>query len=41
MSEDNKALARRSWEIVDNLAAIEEIYPPMSSGMTPIETSRA
>ncbi len=26
MSEENKALARRSWEIVDNLDAIEEIY---------------
>jgi hypothetical protein len=28
MSEENKALARRSWEIVDNLDAIEEIYAP-------------
>jgi predicted ester cyclase len=33
MSEDNKALAnkavaRRSWETVDNLDAFEEIYPP-------------
>jgi steroid delta-isomerase-like uncharacterized protein len=28
MSEENKALARRSWEIVDNLDAIEEIYSP-------------
>jgi steroid delta-isomerase-like uncharacterized protein len=28
MSEENKALARRSWEIVDNLDTIEEIYAP-------------
>jgi hypothetical protein len=28
MSEENKALARRSWEIVENLDAIEEIYAP-------------
>ena len=28
MSEENKALARRSWEIVDNLDIIEEIYAP-------------
>lgn len=28
MSEENKALARRSWEIVDNLGVIEEIYAP-------------
>jgi steroid delta-isomerase-like uncharacterized protein len=28
MSEENKALARRSWEIVDNLDAIEEFYAP-------------
>jgi len=28
MSEENKALARRSWEIVDNLDMIEEIYAP-------------
>ena len=28
MSEKNKDLARRSWEIVDNLDAIEEIYAP-------------
>ena len=26
MSEENKALAQRSWEILDNLDAIEEIY---------------
>ncbi len=26
MSEENKTLARRSWEIVDNLDTIEEIY---------------
>jgi steroid delta-isomerase-like uncharacterized protein len=28
MSEENKALARRSWKIVDNLDTIEEIYAP-------------
>ncbi|MDQ3638982.1 MAG: ester cyclase [Actinomycetota bacterium] len=28
MSEENKALARRSWEILENLDAIEEIYAP-------------
>lgn len=28
MSEENKALARRSWEIVKNLDTIEEIYAP-------------
>lgn len=28
MSEENKALARRSWEIVENLDTIEEIYAP-------------
>jgi steroid delta-isomerase-like uncharacterized protein len=28
MSEENKALARRSWEIVDNLDIIEEVYAP-------------
>jgi steroid delta-isomerase-like uncharacterized protein len=28
MSEANKALARRSWKIVDNLDTIEEIYAP-------------
>ena len=28
MSEENKDLARRSWEIVENLDAIEEIYAP-------------
>jgi steroid delta-isomerase-like uncharacterized protein len=28
MSEENKALARRSWEIVDTLDTIEEIYAP-------------
>jgi steroid delta-isomerase-like uncharacterized protein len=28
MSEENKDLARRSWEIVDNLDTIEEIYAP-------------
>jgi steroid delta-isomerase-like uncharacterized protein len=27
-TEENKALARRSWEIVDNLDTIEEIYAP-------------
>ena len=26
MSEDNKALARRSWEVVDNPDLIDEIY---------------
>ena len=26
MSEENKALARRSWEIVDNLDILEEVY---------------
>jgi steroid delta-isomerase-like uncharacterized protein len=28
MSEENKDLARRSWQIVDNLDIIEEIYAP-------------
>jgi predicted ester cyclase len=28
LSEENKTLARRSWEIVDNLDTIEEIYAP-------------
>ena len=28
MFEENKALARRSWEIVDSLDAIDEIYAP-------------
>jgi steroid delta-isomerase-like uncharacterized protein len=28
MSEENKDLARRSWEIVDNPHAIEEVYAP-------------
>ena len=28
MSGENKTLARRSWEIVDNLDTIEEIYAP-------------
>ena len=28
MSEENKDLARRSWEIVENLDAIEETYAP-------------
>ena len=28
MSEENKALARRSWQIVENLDTIEEIYAP-------------
>jgi hypothetical protein len=26
MSEENKALTRRSWEIVDNLDILEEVY---------------
>jgi steroid delta-isomerase-like uncharacterized protein len=26
MSEDNKALARRSWEVVDNLDILDEVY---------------
>lgn len=26
MSEDNKALARRSWEAVDNLDILDEVY---------------
>ncbi|MDQ3791491.1 MAG: nuclear transport factor 2 family protein, partial [Actinomycetota bacterium] len=26
MSEDNKALARRSWEVLDNLDVLDEIY---------------
>ncbi len=26
MSEDNKALARRSWEVVDNPDILEEVY---------------
>jgi steroid delta-isomerase-like uncharacterized protein len=28
MSEENKALARRSWELPDNVDIIEEIYAP-------------
>jgi steroid delta-isomerase-like uncharacterized protein len=28
MSEENKALARRSWETVDNPDAIDEVYAP-------------
>ena len=28
MSEDNKALARRSWESVDNPDILEEVYAP-------------
>jgi steroid delta-isomerase-like uncharacterized protein len=26
MSEDNKALARRSWEVVENLDILDEVY---------------
>ncbi len=26
MSEDNKTLARRSWEVVDNLDILDEVY---------------
>jgi steroid delta-isomerase-like uncharacterized protein len=26
MSEDNKALARRSWEVLDNLDVLDEVY---------------
>ena len=26
MSEDNKALARRSWEVLDNLDILDEVY---------------
>jgi steroid delta-isomerase-like uncharacterized protein len=26
MSEDNKALARRSWEIIDDLDVLDEVY---------------
>ena len=26
MSEDNKALARRSWEVIDNLDILDEVY---------------
>ena len=42
-TEENKAQARRSWEIVNqrNPDLIEEFYPPTSSGTNPIETSRA
>ena len=32
MSEENKALARRSWETVDNPESFNEVYAPMSSG---------
>ena len=28
MSEENKALARRSWESVDNPDSLEEVYAP-------------
>ncbi len=28
MSEDNKALVRRSWELPDNLDIIDEVYAP-------------
>jgi steroid delta-isomerase-like uncharacterized protein len=28
MSEENKALARRSWELVDNPDIIDEVYTP-------------
>jgi steroid delta-isomerase-like uncharacterized protein len=28
MSEENKALARRSWEVVDNPDLIDEVYAP-------------
>ncbi len=28
MSEENKALARRSWESVDNPDILEEVYAP-------------
>ncbi len=28
MSEQNKALVRRSWELPDNLNIIDEIYAP-------------
>jgi hypothetical protein len=26
MSEDNKALARRSWELLENLDILDEVY---------------
>jgi ketosteroid isomerase-like protein len=28
MSEENKALARRSWEAADNLDILDEVYAP-------------
>ena len=28
MSEENKALARRSWELLDNPGILEEVYAP-------------
>ena len=28
MSEENKALARRSWESVDNPDSLDEVYTP-------------
>ncbi|MFN2524737.1 MAG: ester cyclase [Actinomycetota bacterium] len=28
MSEGNKALVRRSWELPDNLDILDEVYPP-------------
>jgi hypothetical protein len=40
-SEQNKALARRSWEAVDNPDLIERSTPQMSSGTNLIETSTA
>ncbi len=44
MSEENKDLARRSWEILvneQNPDAIDELYTLISFGTNPIKTSRA
>ncbi len=47
MSEENKALARRSWESVDNPDVLEEVYAPEvvwhdpDRGTILTETSRA
>jgi len=41
LAETNKDLARCSWELMDNLDLIDEVYAPISSGTNPIKTSRA
>jgi hypothetical protein len=41
MSEENKALALRSWQLLDNPDILEKVYALISCGTNPIKKSGA